>query len=258
MSASGAPDRRQEADAATSASVPPDHDVDVLRREEELRIGRVERPFGTARVRTDVVTRDVHEVIDLMADEVEVVEVLVPDPEADSGEVETTPDGDVSVPVVAERLVLRKETFVEKRILLRRTRRPHAREEVRETLRAERVRVEVDIAPTPEERAVARATGGEDLSRGPTPETRHPDGAPDDVRDTTQGPTPEIRRAMRTEGAARPEAAGQPGLDTRTRSDRAAEQDREEPRVERERRVIEPGPPVVIVDEPRPDGGARE
>jgi hypothetical protein len=38
---------------------------------------------------------------------------------------------------------------------------------------------------------------GEDLSRGPTPETRHPDGRRDDVRDTTEGPTPETRIANR-------------------------------------------------------------
>lgn len=56
----------------------------------------------------------------------------------------------------------------------------------------------------------------EDLSRGPTPETRHPDGGLDDARDTTQGPTPETRRAMRmTEDD--PAAAGQPMADPMTR-----------------------------------------
>jgi uncharacterized protein (TIGR02271 family) len=57
---------------------------------------------------------------------------------------------------------------------------------------------------------------GEDLSRGPTPETRHPGGGLDEVRDTTQGPTPETRGAMRMtddESAA----AGQPATDERTR-----------------------------------------
>jgi sporulation protein YlmC with PRC-barrel domain len=65
---------------------------------------------------------------------------------------------------------------------------------------------------------------GEDLSRGPTPETRHPEGGLDDVRDTTQGPTPETRRTMRaTEEDSR--AAGQPGSDPRTRGDVVGTQD---------------------------------
>jgi uncharacterized protein (TIGR02271 family) len=70
-----------------------------------------------------------------------------------------------------------------------------------------------------------RWTGGEDLSRGPTPETRHPDDALDDVRDTTQGPTPETRRAMRT-GDDDAAAASQPQADARTRADLGGDQDR--------------------------------
>lgn len=37
----------------------------------------------------------------------------------------------------------------------------------------------------------------EDLTRGPTPETRHPHGGRDLPRDITEGPTPETRRADR-------------------------------------------------------------
>jgi hypothetical protein len=58
---------------------------------------------------------------------------------------------------------------------------------------------------------------GEDLSRGPTPETRHPEGGLDDVRDTTQGPTPETRQAMRL-SEDDTAAAGQPLSDERTRA----------------------------------------
>jgi hypothetical protein len=222
---------------------------DVIRAEEELHVRREERPFGAARLRTEVVERDVDEIVELMADEVEVVEVPVPDPDADSGEIETTADGDMSFPVLAERLVLRKEAYVTKRILLRRTRRPHAREEVHETLRAQRVTVDVDRAPTPEERARERALSGEDLSRGPTPETRHPEGGPDAVRDTTQGPTPEIRRAVRAEegGGA---AAAEPALDRRTRADVAGGQDRRDDEPATDRTVVDPDPPRVIVERP--------
>ena len=85
---------------------------------------------------------------------------------------------------------------------------------------------------------------GEDLSRGPTPETRHPAGhvegrdfaegdstrgetrGVDDIRDTTQGPTPETRQAMRLTDDD-PAAAGQPSADRRTRGDGGGNQDRD-------------------------------
>jgi uncharacterized protein (TIGR02271 family) len=123
-------------------------DTEVVRAEEQLGVRREERPSGTARLRTEVIERDVAELVELMADDVEVLEVPVADGDADSGEVETTADGDMSVPVLAERLVLRKEAYVTKRIVLRRTRR-RTREEVHETLRAQRVTVEVDAPPGP-------------------------------------------------------------------------------------------------------------
>lgn len=63
---------------------------------------------------------------------------------------------------------------------------------------------------------------GEDLSKGPTPETRHMSGGADDVRDTTEGPTPETRMADREaemKSGEEPHASGQPDKDPRTRSD---------------------------------------
>ena len=85
---------------------------------------------------------------------------------------------------------------------------------------------------------------GEDLSRGPTPETRHPaghvkgkdfaegdspigeTGGVDDVRDTTQGPTPETRQVMRVTDDD-DAASGQPGSDRETRADIGGNQDTE-------------------------------
>lgn len=88
---------------------------------------------------------------------------------------------------------------------------------------------------------------GEDLSRGPTPETRHPaghvegrdfaeddsrsgeTGGKDDESDTTQGPTPETRQVMRAtdDDAA---ASGQPESDRDTRADVSGNQDTERTR----------------------------
>ena len=92
-----------------------------------------------------------------------------------------------------------------------------------------------------------REMSGEDLSRGPTPETRHPaghvegedfaendsvageTGGVDDVRDTTQGPTPETRQVMRATDDD-DAAAGQPGADRETRADVGGNQDTERTR----------------------------
>jgi hypothetical protein len=68
---------------------------------------------------------------------------------------------------------------------------------------------------------------GEDLSKGPTPQTRHPEGGGDDVTDTTEGPTPETRKADRAaevdkEGEAT--ASGQPKADAGTRAQHKTEQ----------------------------------
>jgi hypothetical protein len=88
---------------------------------------------------------------------------------------------------------------------------------------------------------------GEDLSRGPTPETRHPaghvkgrdfaegdsavgeTGGVDDASDTTQGPTPETRQVMRATDDD-DAAAGQPSADPKTRADVGGNQDRERTR----------------------------
>lgn len=44
-----------------------------------------------------------------------------------------------------------------------------------------------------------RREGEEDLSKGPTPETRKADGEPEREHDTTDGPTPETREADRAD-----------------------------------------------------------
>lgn len=99
-----------------------------------------------------------------------------------------------------------------------------------------------DIDPATPDRPLREDLSGEDLSRGPTPETRHPaghvegtdfaegdseigeTGGVDDVRDTTQGPTPETRQVMRATDDD-DAAAGQPDADSKTRADIGGNQD---------------------------------
>lgn len=193
----------------------------MTRSEEELEVTRRERAYGSARLRKRIEMDEVSRSVPVYADFVEVEELEITDPESDSGEVETTAEGNVSVPVFAERLVVVKEQVVVKRVLLRRNREQVGEETVTDVVRREVVDVEID---RPGAEDVLHASGGEDLSRGPTPLTRHPEGGRDDVRDTTQGPTPEIRRLMRLEDES-DTAASQPALDRRTREDRGGPQD---------------------------------
>jgi hypothetical protein len=218
---------------------------ELTRSEEELEVRLRERVYGSARLSTRVEMEEVSQSVPVFADFVEVDEHEVTDPLADSGQIETTPDGDVSVPVMAERLVVTKEQVVVRRVILRRERRQVGEETVGDVLRREVIDLEVD-RPDQGEAELARQSGGEDLSRGPTPRTRHPEGGRDDVRDTTQGPTPEIRRAFRVEDAD-DRAAGEPGLDRPTREDRGGSQDRLDDADLTERRSIDPGRPEVEV-----------
>jgi hypothetical protein len=129
------------------------------------------------------------------------------------------------VPVFEERLVVHKRLVVTKRVLLARERRVVREETVSDTLRRERIELEVDRHPEDIARE-AGALAGEDLSLGPTPATRHTHGGRDDVRDTTQGPTPQIRRTMRGEHAEDGGAAAEPASDRSTRSAGGGTQDR--------------------------------
>jgi stress response protein YsnF len=221
---------------------------EMVRSEEELRITTREVPYGVAHLRKRVEVVPVEERVPLFAEYAEVEEVVVSDPSADPGTVLTTPEGDLSVPVVAERLVVRKERVVVKRVILRRRRRQVREEIVSDVLRRERVEVEID-RPEAGERALQRASGGEDLSRGPTPETRHAEGGLDDVRDTTEGPTPEIRRAERLAKGGQAQAAGEPRLDPRTRADVGGEQDRLDLERQPERIDIPDDTPRVLREE---------
>ena len=126
--------------------------------EEELRITTREVPYGVARLRKRVELEPVEERVVLSAEFVEIDEEEVPDPDLDPGTVLTTPEGDLSVPVVAERLVVRKEPVVVKRVILRRRTRQVREEIVSDVLRRERVEVEVD--PLGQRRAGEAGTSG--------------------------------------------------------------------------------------------------
>ncbi len=129
-------DRRTE-DGATDRTDGPS----LVRTEEELRVETSPIEAGSVRARKMVDRHHVEQVVPRHVEHAEVERVNAV--EADSGTVETLPDGTVSIPVFEEVLVVEKRLVVRERILVRK----HTVSEehvVEADLRRERVEVEAD------------------------------------------------------------------------------------------------------------------
>jgi uncharacterized protein (TIGR02271 family) len=114
----------------------------LVRHEEEPKIGKREREAGAVGVRKQVESDHVEERVPRSVEYFEEAERVAPNPE-DSGEIETLPDGSVSIPVLEEELVVTKRTIVRERVIVRK--RTEVEERVIEAdLRRERVEVETD------------------------------------------------------------------------------------------------------------------
>ena len=111
----------------------------VVRHEEELDVGRESVEAGTVRARKVVESHAVEEVVPRELEDADVERT--PAHEHDSGEIETLPDGSVSIPLLEEQLVVTKRTVVRERVVIRkRTVTEHER--IKADLRRERVDVE--------------------------------------------------------------------------------------------------------------------
>lgn len=114
----------------------------VVRHEEQLvDQGSEWREIGGVRARKVVGTYRVVEDVPVAVDDVRFARAPVED--GDSGQVETLPDGSISIPVFEEEVVIEKRTILKERVIVR-------RDVVTETarveteLRQERVEVEAD------------------------------------------------------------------------------------------------------------------
>ena len=113
----------------------------VVRHEEELRLGTKTVDVGTVHVRKAVETEHVSDDVpyDVERADVERAAAL----ENDSGEIETLPDGSISVPVFEEEVVVTKRLVVRERVVVRKTTTTEHRR-VEAELRKERVEVDAD------------------------------------------------------------------------------------------------------------------
>ena len=116
---------------------------ELLRHEEELRLDRELAAVGSGRARKDV---DAEPAMEEHSRPVERVAAE----EGDSGEIETLPDGSVSIPVLEEELVVTKRTVVRERIVIR-----------KETV-TEHQRVDADLRRERVELAEEPSGGGEE------------------------------------------------------------------------------------------------
>ena len=91
----------------------------TTRSSEELEVGIESREAGSVSVDKQVETEHVRQAVTRGVEHAD-VERAGP-AEGDSGEIETLPDGSVSVPVFEEQLVVEKRLVVRERIIIRKT-----------------------------------------------------------------------------------------------------------------------------------------
>ena len=123
-----------------------EHEVELVRHEEELVVGKTEEVYGSVRARKVVETERVESVVPVSVERAAIERV--PAAEGDSGEIERLADGAVSIPILEEELVVTTRTVVRERVVIR-----------KETVEEERV-VEADLR---RERIDLETTGDAEL-----------------------------------------------------------------------------------------------
>jgi uncharacterized protein (TIGR02271 family) len=120
-----------------------DRDGELTLSEERLRVGTETEHLGTARAFKRVDTETVQARVDRGTEHADTERVDVLDAETDSGEVETLPDGSISIPVFEEQIVVTKRLVVRERVVIRKHT-VYEEHVVTADLRRERLEVEAD------------------------------------------------------------------------------------------------------------------
>jgi len=112
-----------------------------VRHEEEASVDKGWRGIGFLRARRRAQTVKVSE--DMPLDYEQLFQERVPVAEGDSGEIETLPDGSLSIPLYEEELVVTKRTVLRERVIVRKQIVART-ERVEAELRREQVEIEAD------------------------------------------------------------------------------------------------------------------
>jgi len=92
---------------------------EIVLSEERLDVSTETQQAGVARVRKSSHVETVQERVDRGVEHADTERVPVDDAAADSGEVETLPDGSLSIPVFEEEIVVTKRLVVRERVVVR-------------------------------------------------------------------------------------------------------------------------------------------
>jgi uncharacterized protein (TIGR02271 family) len=129
---------------ATPGPGRPDADersADVTVSEERLQVGTEREQVGSARAVKHVDVEHATSRVERGTEHADLERSVVDDVDADSGEVETLPDGSISIPVFEEQLVITKRLVVRERVIVRKHT-VYEEQVVSADLRRERLEVE--------------------------------------------------------------------------------------------------------------------
>lgn len=116
---------------------------EVVLSEERLQVEKKSSRAGAARAKKHVDVEHVSTRVERGTEHAETEVLAVADAEADSGEVETLPDGSLSIPVFEEQIVVTKRLVVRERVVIRKHT-VYEEHVVQADLRRERLAVEAE------------------------------------------------------------------------------------------------------------------
>ena len=115
--------------------------AEVTVSEERLQVGTEREQIGSARAVKHVDVEQAQARVERGTEHADLERSVVDDVEGDSGEVETLPDGSISIPVFEEQLVITKRLVVRERVIVRKHT-VYEEQVVSAELRRERLEVE--------------------------------------------------------------------------------------------------------------------
>ena len=111
----------------------------LVRHDEELRVGSEAERAGVVRARKHVEAEHVERIVPRAIEHADLERA--PADEGDSGEIETLPDGSLSIPLFEEELVVSKRLVVRERVIIRK-RTVTEQHRIEAELRKERVEID--------------------------------------------------------------------------------------------------------------------
>ena len=142
--------------------------ADVTVSEERLQVGTERVEVGSARAVKHVDVEQATARVERGTEHADLERSVVDDVEADSGEVETLPDGSISIPVFEEQIVITKRLVVRERVIVRKHT-VYEEQVVSAELRRERLEVEAVGDVVVEDPARDRYAGVRDGVTGADP-----------------------------------------------------------------------------------------